>query len=153
MPENKHLKCLIWPVLLYGSEAWTLRKAEKTKIEAAEMWLYRRLLRISWTERRTNESVLNQLGTNRKMLSEINKRRLKYIGHATRNKNTNLMSSVLYGKLEAKRKQGRPPITYQDNIKEITGLKMSQIARRSQNREDWRRVVAARKSSSEHRKR
>ena len=147
------MKCLIWPVLLYGSEAWTLRKAEKTKLESAEMWLYRRLLRISWTEKRTNESVLSQLGTKKNILSDINKRRLKYIGHATRNNKTDLMSSIFYGKSSAKRKQGRPPTTYQDNIKETSDLKMSQIARRSQNREDWRRVVTALQGSSEHRQR
>ena len=75
------LKTLIWPVLLYGSEAWTLRKADKDRLQAAEIWFYRRLLRISWTEKRTNESILIQLGTTRKILTEINKRRLRYIDH------------------------------------------------------------------------
>ena len=99
------LKSLIWPVMLYGSEAWTLRQADKDRLKAAEMWFYRRMLRISWTEKRTNDSILIQLGTTRKILSEINKRRLKYIGHTTRNKNTNLMKTALYGKLETTKRR------------------------------------------------
>ena len=55
------VKTLIWPVLMYGSEAWTLRKLERDKINAAEMWFYRRLLRVKWSDRRTNDSILNEL--------------------------------------------------------------------------------------------
>ena len=58
----KLLKCLVWPVMLYGCEAWTHRKADDKKIEAAEMWFYRRLLRVTWTDRRTNFSILEELG-------------------------------------------------------------------------------------------
>ena len=133
------LKCLIWPVLLYGCEAWTLKKADITRLEAAEMWLYRRLLRISWTEKRTNASILEQLGTTRKITPEINKRRLAYIGHATRNKKTDLMISVLQGKTETKRKQGRPPITYHENIKKASQLEISEMTRKAQDRNKWRR--------------
>ena len=76
-------------------------------------------------------------------MKEVNKRRLKYIGHATRNKTSNLMSSAIYGKSESKRKRGRPPTTYQNNIKDITSLNISEIARKARNRDDWRRVVKA----------
>ena len=74
------LKCLIWPVVLYGSEAWALRKDDENRNQAAEMWFYIRLLRGKWTDKRTNESVLKQLGVQRLMLSEISKRRPKYLG-------------------------------------------------------------------------
>ena len=60
------LKCLVWPVLMYGCEAWTLRKEEEKRINAAEMWLYRRLLRISWKDKRTNDSILEELSTNKR---------------------------------------------------------------------------------------
>merc|ERR1711860_448944 len=104
----KLLKTLIWPVMLYGSESWTLRCEENNKINASEMWFYRRLLRVKWTDKRTNDSILVELNTNRILLTEINKRRLKYVGHAVRHKNTTLMSTVLMGKIEGKRKRGRP---------------------------------------------
>ena len=82
------LKCLVWPVMLYGCEAWTLRKEEENKINAAEMWFYRRLLRIQWTEKRTNDSVLEELSVKKEVLNIIIKRRLKYVGHANRNSKT-----------------------------------------------------------------
>ena len=78
----KLLKCLIWPVMLYGSETWTLKCDEINKINATELWFYRRSLRVKWTDKRTNESVLTELNTKRLVLTEINKRRLKYVGHA-----------------------------------------------------------------------
>ena len=56
------LKCLIWPVVLYGSETWALRNDDENRIQAAEMWFYRRLLRVKWTDKRTNESVLKEHG-------------------------------------------------------------------------------------------
>ena len=108
------LKCLIWPVVLYGSEVWALRKDDENRIQAAEKWFYRRLLRVKWTDKRTNESVLKELGVQCLMLSEISKKRLKYLGHANRNTKTDLMTTVLQGKVEAKRNQGRPPTSYID---------------------------------------
>ena len=86
---------------MYGSEAWVLRKDDENRIQAAEMWFYRRLLRVKWTDKITNESVLKELGAQRLMLSEISKRRLKYLGHANRNTKTDLMTTVLQGKVEA----------------------------------------------------
>ena len=69
---------------MYGCAAWTLIKADKKKIEAAEMWFYRRLLRVKWTEKRTNQSVLKEIGSPKQMLETINVRKLKYVGHIHR---------------------------------------------------------------------
>ena len=80
----KILKCLICPVMMYGCAAWTLIKADKKKIEAAEMWFYRRLLRVKWTEKRTNQSVLKEIGSPKQMLETINVRKLKYVAHIHR---------------------------------------------------------------------
>ena len=141
--KMKLLRCLIWPVLLYGCEAWTLRKKEENKLKAAEMWLYRQLLCIRWQEKRTNESVLIELGTERTLLTEINQRRLRYIGHAIRSKYTNLMATALMGKIEGRRKKGRPATSMMDNIGALTGMSLSQIIHGSQDRESWRAVVAS----------
>ena len=87
---------------MYWSEAWALRKDDENRIQEAEMWFYRRLLRVKWTDKRTNESVLKELGVQRLMLFEISKKRLKYLGHANhRNTKTDLMTTVLQGKVEA----------------------------------------------------
>ena len=139
----KLLKCLIWPVMLYGCEAWTQKKADDKRIEAAEMQLYRRLLRVSWTDRRTNESILNKLGTGRKLLSIIKKRKLNYIGHATRNEKTSLMTVAYQGKVEAKRNKGRPPTSLLGNITASSGLSIHEVASLSKDRVQWRRIVSS----------
>ena len=128
--------------MLYGCEAWTLKKADEKRLEAAEMWFYRRLLKVSWTEKRTNESILNELSIPRHLLAEINKRRLKYVGHVNRNEKATLMTTVLQGKVESKRKIGRPPISYIENIKKCSKLSLHEIVKKSQDRNVWRRIAA-----------
>ena len=138
------LLCLIWPVVLYGCEAWTLRKEESDKLKAAEMWFYRRLLRVSWTDKRTNESVLEELSVQRQLLQEIDRRRLRYIGHANRSTSTNLMSTVMMGKVQGKRKRGRPPTSYIGNVIDASGLTMQELVHLSTEREEWRNLVTSR---------
>ena len=135
------LKCLVWPVLLYGCEAWCQKQTDNKRIEACEMWFYRRLLRVSWKDKRTNEDILRKLKTSRQMLSLIGQRKLRYIGHATRNQETDLMRISYQGKLEAKRNVGRPQMTLLDNITAMSGLRVHEVARRSADRVDWRRRV------------
>ena len=145
MPKElklKILRCLIWPVVKYGCEAWTLKKEEERMINAVEMWLYRRLLRVSWKDRRTNNSILEELSVQRKLLLDIQKRRLKYMGHAIRNTKTDLMATVLQGKVEAKRNRGRPPASYMSYTTEYSGLKLSEVVHQSRDRDVWRDVVA-----------
>ena len=136
------LKCLIWPVATYGCEAWTLKKDEEKKINAAELWFYRRLLRIQWTEKRTNNSVLEELAVKPELLSKINRRRLNYLGHTIRNTRTNLMATVLQGKVEARRNRGRPPISYMTSITASSGLSLSDVVHKSRDRQEWRATVA-----------
>ena len=69
------VKALIWPVITHGAEGWTLKKDDERRLEAAEMWCYRRMLRISWTEKRTKKSILNELQTRRELLAQIIKRK------------------------------------------------------------------------------
>ena len=131
--------------MLYGSEAWTLRKEEKNKIEAAEMWFYRRILRIKWTDKRTNDSVLDELSVSRQLLAEVDKRRLRYAGHANRSTYTDLMATALQGKTAGKRKRGRPPMSYIGNLKEACGLNgLQQMVEVSRDRERWRNLVTER---------
>ena len=135
------LKCLVWPVVLYGCEAWTLKQDDQNRIHAVEMWLYRRLLRVSWKEKRTNDSILNELGVTRKLLSEVLKRRLRYTGHALRNTKTDLMKTVLQGKFAGKRRKGRPSTTLINNIEKSSGLSLNKMSQRSRDRNKWRAVV------------
>ena len=78
------LQALVWPVITYGSEAWTIKKADAKRIDAAEMWIYRRLLRISWHTRRSNVSILAELGTERELLPLVKRKKLVSFGHLCR---------------------------------------------------------------------
>ena len=82
--KKRLVKCLIWPVALYGCETWTLRKSEKDKLEAFEMWLWRRVERVSWQDRKTNEQVLHDVGEERSMVQTVVKRKKIWIGHVLR---------------------------------------------------------------------
>ena len=142
-PAKKNLlKCLVWPVIMYGCEAWTLRKDEENRLNAAEMWLYRRLLNVSWKDKHTDESILEELSTKRILLQEINRRILKYVGHAVSNLKTYLMASILKGRVEGRQNRGRPSMSYMVNIFAISGLTLGQVIHRSRDRDDWRAVVA-----------
>jgi len=103
------------------------KKSRKEQIESAEMWFYRRILRIKWTEKRTNKSLLEQLSVKWQLLKEINKRRLRYVGYANRSKHTNLMTTALQGKVEGKRRKGRPPISYIDNLKDASSSSLGSL--------------------------
>ena len=124
--------------MLYRSEVWTIKKDDEKKVEAEEMWFYRRVLRIKWTDKRTNDSVLQELSTKKSLLNIINERKLKYIGHAIRNPKTELMKTVTQGKIQSPRRRGRPPTTYISTITKSSGLGLQEISQRSMDREKWR---------------
>ena len=99
-------KCLIWPVALYGCESWTLRKVEIERLKAFEMWIWRRMERVSWEDKKTNEEVLLNVGTERSLVQTVMKRKKNWIGHVLRNER--LMKEAMEGRLEGKRVRGRP---------------------------------------------
>ena len=146
--KQKLLKCLVWPVMIYGCESWTQKKADDKRIEAAEMWFYRRLLRVKWTDKRTNQSVLDQLGVPRMLLTIIMQRKLKYVGHAIRNPKTDLMKISIQGKLNTKRKKGRPPTNLISNITSSSGQKLHEVSNACLDRDGWRRKVRMVSSSA-----
>ena len=109
------------------------------------MYLYRQLLRVTWKDKRTNESILEELSTERILLQEIKRRKLRYLGHANRNTRTDLMTSIFQGRVEARRNRGRPATSYMDNMDNITssiGLRIDEVIHSSTDRDDWRAVVA-----------
>ena len=135
----KLLKCLVWPVMTYGCESWTQKKTDDKRIEAAEMWFYRRLLRVKWTDKRTNQSILDQLGITRTLLAIVTQRKLKYLGHAIRNPKTDLMKISIQGKVPAKRSKGRPSTSLLSNIIESSGQNLHEACTNCLDREYWRR--------------
>ena len=113
--KMKLVKELIWPVITYGAEWLTLKKDDERRLEAAEMWCYQRLLRISWTQKRTNKSILDERQTRRELLAQIIKRKMAFLRHACRNNKCNLVKICILGMMPGKRRRGRPRMQYIDN--------------------------------------
>ena len=136
--KMKLVKTLVWSALLYGAESWTLRKADENRIMAAEMWFWRRMLSISWKEKRTNISILQELNTNRELLGKVVSLKTGYFGHILRGSGSPLAAQIIEGYVEGKRKRGRPKKKWMDNIKEWTGLTYTEAKRLAQDRKLWR---------------
>ena len=126
-------KGYIWSTLLYGAETWTLTKVTSDKPEALEMWLYRRMLRISWKEHKTNGEVLNKMKTKRSLLNTIKKRKCQYFGHIVRG--DGVQRSLMEGRMHGGRGRGRPRTMWTDNIKEWTKISYNDCIRVAQDQE------------------
>ena len=148
--KMKLVRALVWTVLTYGAEGWTLLKADENRIQAAEMWIYRRMLRISWKERRTNDSVMLELNTTRQLLGLVLRRKLSFLGHTHREGGCQLVKTVIQGKVPGKRRRGRPRASYGNNITKWMGKTMSEVIRETQERDRWRRLVREASRAADH---
>ena len=135
------MKALVWPVATYGCENWTLRKNEETHLDAFEMKGLSRILRVSWTARKTNELVLNKAGVKRELLDTVRARKLAYYGHTMRKQGSCLEKEIMQGTMPGARRWGRPRTAWVDNIKTWTGLSMKQSVRMTEDRDKWRKYV------------
>lgn len=136
------LRCYVWSTLLYGCEAWTVKKSMEKRLEAAEMWFLRRMLRIPWTARVTNEEVMRRAGVERRLLKTIRKKQLNFIGHIMRA--DGLERNCLLGRVEGTRSRGRQRIKYMDALLEQLGdgRRVVDLVRLADDRTDWRSMVA-----------
>lgn len=134
--KKKIIKTLVWTTLLYGCETWTLRKEEIRRLEAVEMWLWRRMEKISYTERITNEEVLRRIGEGRQLLNVIRNRKKNWIGHILRGEG--LVREVIEGRMEGKRSRGRPRTGMLDDL---IVKSYGDTKRRAENRNEWRSWV------------
>ena len=136
--KMKLVRTLVWSALLYGAESWTLRKADENRIMAAEMWFWRRMLNISWKDKRTNDSILQELNTSRELLGKVVSLKTGYFGHVLRGSGSPLAAQIIEGYVEGSRKRGRQKKQWFDNIKEWTGLTYREAKRLAQDRRAWR---------------
>src|SRR6218665_1564443 len=104
--KKRMVKALIWGVMLHGAETWMMRKEDVKQIEAFEMWIWRRMERMSWTEHRTNEEILKKVEENRSLMDIIRTRQKNWIGHILRG--NSLQREIMEGRMEGKRGRGRP---------------------------------------------
>lgn len=105
--RTRMVRCYVFPVLLYGCESWTMDPQTEKRIEAFEMYIYRRMLRISWIQRITNNNVLQRMGKQKELLNTIKERKLQYLGHVMRGERYELLRLIIEGKVQGKRSVGR----------------------------------------------
>ena len=139
--RKRVLQCYIEPILMYGCEAWTMNKTMTRKLEATEMWFLRRMMRISWTERKPNESVLIEANAKRTLVNKIRKRQATFLGHFMRAEA--LENLVTTGKLNGKRNRGRQREKMLDGLVSWLGMSSSmEMLRMTCDREMWRDMIA-----------
>ena len=116
LPAKVHLvKAMVFPVVIYGCESWTLKKAEHRRIDAFELWCWRRLLRVPWTARRSNQSILKEISPRCSLEGLMLKLKFQYFGHLMRRADS-LEKMVVLGKIEGRRRRGRQRMRWLDGI-------------------------------------
>ncbi|VVC32501.1 Hypothetical protein CINCED_3A022619 [Cinara cedri] len=139
--RKRFIKVYVWSLALYGCETWILNKAEQRTLESFEMWCRERMLRVSWIEHRTNESILSEIDESREILKTIRARRWNMIGHILRHENE-LIYRIIEGKMEGKRGQGRPRTSFvKQMISDARLSSYAELKRLAGNREEWRAHV------------
>ena len=116
------VRCYVFPVLLYGCEGWTLTKALEKNLEAFEMWCYRRMLKIPWTDFVRNTEVLDRMGKKVELLYDVKRRQLEYFGHVMRNEKYRLLQLIIQGKIEGRRGPGRRKTSWLKNLRDWYGV-------------------------------
>ena len=116
LPTKVHLvKAMVFPVVMYGYESWTMKKAECRRIDAFELWCWRRLLRVPWTARRSNQSILKESSPECSLEGLMLKLKLQYFGHLIRRADS-LEKTLMLGKIEGRRRRGRQRMRRLDGI-------------------------------------
>ena len=131
----KVLKCYIYPIFEYNSESWTIHKRMTERINAFEMWAFRRMQRIAWTARKTNEEVLRQVNRARTLSKNIKRRQLNFVGHVLRKGKLEHLS--LTGKINGKRAPGRQRLTYMKQHTTTNNNNAAELIQKSYDRKIW----------------
>ena len=140
--RKQAIKTYIWSILLYGAESWTISRKMEAKLEAMEMWTWRRMMKISWTERKSNETVLNMIGEERTLMKTIRKRQMKFLGHIMRR--GGIENIAITGMIEGKRGRGRPREKYLDGLVRAVGgnTTPARLLQSTADRQRWRIMAA-----------
>ena len=133
-------KAMVFPVVMYGCESWTVKKAECRRINAFELQCWRRLLRVPWTARRSNQSIRKEISPGISLEGMMLKLKLQYFGHLMRRVDS-LEKTLMLGEIGGRRRRGPPRIRWLDGITDSMDVSLSELREMVMEREAWRAVI------------
>ena len=141
LPTKVHLvKAMVFPVVMYGCESWTVKKAERRRIDAFELWCWRRLLRVPWTARRSNQSILTEISPGISLEELMLKLKLQYFGHLMQIVDS-LEKTLMLGGIEGRRRRGRQRMRWLDDITDSMHMSLGELLGLVMDREAWRAPI------------